>query len=174
MTLDSELEKLEFQFANLEEDTKLNVLKYQYAWQDWQMQSVFQSEHEDALKNGYSRYPIGWDENQNINLGEEEIWASNPFMIVISEWIKEVPLYRFESIGQYLIFMKSIYFGINDIAIKVLEKSNSLEKQTLLELDPKATSFTLKGWDFLYPYFVYKGFKVLDMKRLNEDPYSII
>lgn len=156
---DSELLRIEQRFESLNPDIKMELLKFQYAWQDWKMQSVFQGNHEEAIKKGRSRYPIGWIENRNRNFTDEEIWLKQPFMIVITEWIKEVPLYKFESIGHYLSFIKSVYCEQNEIIIEILKSDHY--KELFVKIDDS----NFKDWKLLENYFCYKGYEVLEMNK---------
>jgi hypothetical protein len=156
---DLELIAIEQKFECLNQDIKEELLKYQCVWQDWKMQSIFQGDHEEAIRNGRSRYPIGWEENHHLAFTDEEIWTNQPFMIVITEWIKEVPMYRFESIGHYLSFIKSVYCQQDEIICKILKSKNS--KEFFLKIDD--TNFG--DWKVFKNYFCYKGYKAIEMQK---------
>ena len=159
--IDSELKTLNERFNKMGIETKTELLKNQYAWQDFFAQSIYKHEVKDGTVN---LYPKAYIEADNVKIDENKLWNEIEFYGVISEWSNEVPKLKFTSIGNYIIFFKSIFcqeynLGIESISVK--QRLNSKEmKIKMKELNHQ----NFGNWLSLEKYFYMKGIEIINRK----------
>ena len=104
---------LKNQFLKVKEVDAKAILDLQFAWQDQFAQSIFKHEIKDGtITIPYEQMVVDWN----------EMWRERIFKRVIAEWENQTPILQFNSIGQYLLFYKSIFHVNGPLAIKIISK----------------------------------------------------
>lgn len=157
--LNLEVEKIILKFGGLNPENSSILLKHQHAWKEWNMQNVFKHDNKEAIENEKKGITTGWFEYKDLEIDQEEIRKNNPFRIVIKEWINEVPIFKFQSIGEYISFMKAIYFEKIEIAHKILSGSEIYRTRFNL------TAEEIQEWRNFKSYYTYKAVKVINLSK---------
>ncbi|THU34952.1 hypothetical protein FAM09_23470 [Niastella caeni] len=88
------------QFHQLNEIDAKEIMAFQFPWHDQFAQSIYRSEVKDGtIKLYYNQKAIDQD----------ELWRKRKFTSIIAEWEDYTPKLVFNSIGEYLLFYKSIF-----------------------------------------------------------------
>ena len=155
--IDSALDMLTVRFDEMDIHDMRQLLKHQYVFQDFFAQHIYQQE----LKDGTIRRSSPNDlEAQAVEIDESSLWESDHFYAIISEWKKHCPSFRFESLGNYLLFYQAIFFKENQLAIQAIDSVQRMNAEEMKRRKQALDHQDLSSWKLLQKYFYLKGIEL--------------
>lgn len=142
-------------------DHKKELLKNQFAWQDFFAKSIYKQNLKDKTVN---LYPESYTQIEDVKIDKNKLWVQNEFYGVIGEWFNEIPKLKFMSIGNYLLFVKSIFCKEYQIGI---ESINSKRRPSSEEMKIKMNQLSIQdqdldAWKAIEKYFYIKGIEIMN------------
>lgn len=156
----SDLKILEERFNELDEQQSEQLLGSQFRWEDHFTQNIYKQE----LKDGIIKLYIPENLFLLNEIDESLLWTPNEFFSIINQWSNEVPKFKFNSIGAYLLFFKSIYFKDFSNAKKSIEIKTDIDLNLLKTNYINLSGNNRKGWKRLEKYFFTIGLEIVNSK----------
>jgi hypothetical protein len=116
-------------FESIPDNHAQELLKYTSPWQDMFQKGIYQNE----LKSGNIKPYFDISIDYSIPLDENRLWKEESINRVISEWVINVPIFKFDSIGHCLCFYGTIFFKQYDETALLLSRSLEIKLEDKLE-----------------------------------------
>lgn len=159
--IDSKLKLLNERFDEMAIEIKTELLKNQFAWQDSFAKSIYKHEVKDGTVN---LYPKSYIEADNVQIDDHKLWNEIEFYGIISEWSNEVPKLKFTSIGNYILFFKSVFHQEYQLSIKSININQRLSSEEMKIKMKELNHQKIENWESLEKYFYLKGIEVINQK----------